>query len=176
MTPRATNPARASHSKPLLRATRSPSTRTLIEGRTGPASFRLRSAPQELSHLDRPEPGDRMAGRDLDRFLEAAGLDHVEAADRLLRVRERPVGDERLAAADTDGSGSLRRRHLVADDPRVPRLEIVQPGEALGLLRPRRLVVGVHPLGVPADQQQVLHRWLLSGLSPGRRTPRPEID
>jgi hypothetical protein len=41
-------------------------------------------------------------GRDLDGLLQAAALDEVEPAHRLFRLRERPVRDQRLAAADAD--------------------------------------------------------------------------
>src|SRR5262249_52413108 len=61
------------------------------------------SAPPQRTHLDRPDLGDRMAGRDLDRFVEAAALDDVEAADDLLRLREWSVRDELLALAHANG-------------------------------------------------------------------------
>jgi len=69
-----------------------------------------------------------VAGRDLDRLLEAAALEDVEAADHLFGLGERAVGDDRLPVADADGPGSVRRSQPVAGDPDAARLEVVQPG------------------------------------------------
>ena len=76
-----------------------------------------------------------MARRDLDGLLEAAALDEVEPADRLLGLGKGAVRDARLPVADADGVGLPRRRQLVAGDPGAPRLELVQPGKALLVLR-----------------------------------------
>ena len=48
-----------------------------------------RSAPPERPDLDRPHLGHRVPRRDLDRLLEAAALEDVEAADDLLGLGER---------------------------------------------------------------------------------------
>src|SRR5207253_2053782 len=86
-------------------------------------------------------------------------LDNVEPADRLLRLGERTVGDERLPVADADRAGPARRGQLVAGDPDAARLEVVQPREALLVRAFSRvgLGLGVHLLGVPADQHQEFH-------------------
>src|SRR5437899_2842186 len=56
----------------------------------------------ELAHVERAELGDGMPGRDRDGLGQAVALQHVEAGDQLLRLREGAVGDERLAAAQPD--------------------------------------------------------------------------
>src|SRR5262245_44420276 len=103
-----------------------------------------------------------MARGDLDSLLEAPALEQVEAADRFLRLGERAVRDQLLAAANAHRAGAARRGELVADQPDALRTEVIDPGEALFELvgrRPRlRLRLAVHPLRVPADQQQVFHR------------------
>jgi hypothetical protein len=58
-----------------------------------------------------------MPGGDLDGLLQAAALEDVEPADRLLGLGERPVGDDRLPVANADGARSARRRQLIAGDP-----------------------------------------------------------
>src|SRR5262249_23573526 len=82
---------------------------------------------------------------------------------------ERAVGDERLAAADADRLRPARRRELVSDQPLATLSELVDPPEALVGRRLGRLLLRVHALGGPADQQQVLHGSLPSSVSPGRR-------
>src|SRR5262249_1587490 len=85
--------------------------------------------------------------------------DEIEAADRLLRLRERTVRDQLLPASHADGAAATRRRKLVAGHPFPPRLHVVQPRKALRFLLRSRLGLRltVHPLGVPTDQQQVPH-------------------
>src|SRR5262249_28228146 len=85
------------------------------------------SVPPERPHLDCPDLRDRMTGGDLDRFLEAAALDDVEAADDLLRFRERPVGDELLAVADADGLCAAGRREPGACHPHPAALPGAKP-------------------------------------------------
>src|SRR6478672_5464744 len=125
-----------------------------------------RSAPPERPDLDRAHLGHRVPGRDFDRFLEAAALEDVEAADDLLGLGERAVGDDRLPVADTDGASSARRSQLIAGHPDSPSLEIVEPRKALVvlrcLIRRFRLGLSVHLLRVPAHQHQELHRPLPS--------------
>src|SRR5215218_2202344 len=126
------------------------------------------SAPPERPDLDRPRLRDRMARRDLHGLLEAAALDDVEPADGLLRLGERAVGHQRLAVADANGARLFWRSQPVARRPHAARPEIVQPRETFLFARVVRtrlgLVLLVHALRVPADQQQVFHvapsfRW-----------------
>src|SRR5262245_16390421 len=95
---------------------------------------------------------------DLDRFFEASALEQVEAADGLFRLRERAVRDHLLAVADTNGARPSRRSELVARQPDALGLEVVHPREALlfhsRLLAWLGLRLTVHPLAVPAHQQQ----------------------
>ncbi len=101
-----------------------------------------------------------MPGRDLDSLLEAVALDDVETSDRLLRLHERAIGDHRLAVPHPHRPGAARRRKLIAGHPDPARLHVVEPREALLL----RIVVlaglglGVHRVGAPAHQQQIVHR------------------
>ena len=55
-------------------------------------------------YLDGAVRGDRVLGRHLDRLVQVAGLDDVEAGDLLLGLGERAVGDQHLAVADAGGA------------------------------------------------------------------------
>src|SRR5438067_1676246 len=106
----------------------------LVRDHGRPAAVRgtpASSLPPQRTHLDRAHLGNRVRGRDLDGLLEAAALDQVEAADRLLRRHERTVSDDRLAVTNPHGAATPRRRQLVARDPRALRLELVEPRKAL---------------------------------------------
>src|SRR5438874_13569333 len=85
------------------------------------------SVAPEWPHLDRSELRDWMAGGDLDCFLEAVALDEVEPADRLLRLRERAIGDELLPVAYTHRAAAPWRRQLVTGDPSAACLQVVEP-------------------------------------------------
>src|SRR5918999_3195454 len=108
-----------------------PAPRLILTNAGPPGVVYPRSVPPERPDLDRPDLGDRVAGCDLDGLLQAAALDDVEAADRLLGLGERTVGDDRLPVAGADGARTAGRSQLVAGDPDAPRLDVVQPGEAL---------------------------------------------
>jgi hypothetical protein len=58
-----------------------------------------------------------MPARELDRLVQAAALEDVEAADRLLRFRERAIGHDRLSVADADAARPPRWGELVPGDP-----------------------------------------------------------
>jgi hypothetical protein len=92
--------------------------------------------------LDRPRLGAGVSRRNLDGLLEAAALDDVESADRLLGLGERTVGDDRLSIADADGACLARRSQLVAADPDAPRLEVFQPAEEILVSRVARVGLG----------------------------------
>src|SRR5581483_8517904 len=109
-------------------------------------------------HLDGAVLRARAARRDLERLVECLDLDQIEAAELLLRLGERAVGDQRLAVADTHGRGRRRRLErrafyrLVAD--RVAELEVLAEDRVPRLLaRYGGLVV--------VDQEHVLHAVLL---------------
>src|SRR5205809_3857425 len=120
-------------------------------------AFTLASAPPERSHFDGSGLGHRMARGDLDRLLEAAAVDQVEAADRFLRLRKRTVGDDRLAVAHADRAATARWSELVAGLPDPAGGEVVHPRKRLVLgSRARgglRLLLAVHAFRVPTDQQ-----------------------
>ena len=74
--------------------------------------------------LDRAVLGGRDARRPVDGLVDGLAVEDEVAAERLLHLRVRAVGDERLAVADADGRGVARRRELVAagHDARLARL------------------------------------------------------
>ena len=53
---------------------------------------------------------------DLERRVDVVDVEHVEAAEHLLGLGERPVGGQRLAVALAQGGGHLRRVQLTAVD------------------------------------------------------------
>ena len=73
-------------------------------------------------HLDRAaHPRGRDPRGDLERRIEIVRLDHDEAADVLLRVDERTVGEQRLSVLNAHGRRGLDRLQLLAaDDPWQP--------------------------------------------------------
>jgi len=129
----------------------------------------------DRAELDRdPAPVDSRPGLgDLDRLVHRLGVEHRVAAEHLLGLDERPVGD----AGRPHGPGRLRPLELVAGAQLagrapllVPGADLGEPGVELGAAR-CRLVRGVH------DQHHVLHaRLLVLGVpackAPSRRIPR----
>src|SRR4026208_2204833 len=98
-----------------------------------------------------------MAGRDLGPLLEAVRLDDVEATDGLLRLGERPVRDESLPVANANRASAARGAQPITGDPGPPCLQVVEPREALLVSLARgRLRLGLHRVGAPAHQQEVL--------------------
>src|SRR5581483_12408389 len=88
------------HSRPSLPLSVLPECARKAPEAVRPPRYRLepRSVRREPPDLDRAEPGDGMRRCDGACLLVAVALEQVEAGDELLRLRERPVGDERLAA------------------------------------------------------------------------------
>ena len=128
------------------------------------------------SHLDeRPDldrhpaavhPGPGLG--DLHGLLDGVGLEHRVAAERLLGLHERPVGD----TAGADRLGRVRRRELASavDQLAGPAAALLIPRADLGV---PRLAFGFgHVLGCLGVQQQddVLHVCLLVS----RRKSSPE--
>src|SRR5712671_3271338 len=80
--------------------------RRLLDGRRG----------HDRTHFDRARARGRDAGGELDRLVEILGLDEVEAAQLLARLREGAVGGDRLAVLDAHGGrGRDRLQRLPAD-------------------------------------------------------------
>ena len=94
--------------------------------------------------------------------FEAVDLDEVVATEDLLRLGERPVGHDRLAASYTDGGGCLdalqrlARHHLARADDALGELEPLAHVGLLGFV-----AVELRDAGLAVDQQHVLHRFLL---------------
>ena len=57
---------------------------------------------RDLEHLDREAGALRDLAREADRLVPIGHVHDVEAAERLLRLRERAVGDDRLLAGSDD--------------------------------------------------------------------------
>ncbi len=82
---------------------------------------------RERPHLDREVPRDRVLSGDLDRLIEALGLDDVESTDELLGVGERAVGDQRLPFADAYCPGSLTALQAVAQQAYPAAIHLLDP-------------------------------------------------
>ena len=119
-------------------------------GRSLPAARSVPDLVLERADLDGGPAGLRALGGPGQGGVEVSRLDDPEAAQLLLGLGERTVGDDRLSVADADGARPAWRSQLVAGDPDAPRLEVVQPGEALFVRSFSRLGLGlgVHVLGV----------------------------
>src|SRR5690348_8673997 len=117
-----------------------------------------------MSEFDRPHFDDaactkrRDAPGDRDRFVEVPAVDQVVAAELLLRLRERTIGDDRLARLLAQRRRRLARAELragpVLTAGRQVLLELaVFAHDAIAL----RLGDLAPALFVEAAQQQVLH-------------------
>ena len=136
--------------RPGSRATRPHSSRKTC------SSGSARSALHERAHLDRAvraPPGS--ARRPRSRRRGSSASNEVVAAERLLRLGERPVGRQRLAVADADGRrgvapAAARRRRGCPASPRLPRTRRRSPAAPPRCALPSSVVA--------VDQQCVLHR------------------
>src|SRR5437868_13101087 len=90
-----------------------------------------RHLPPERPDLDRARLGERVTRGDLHRLFEAVALEQIEAADRLFRLHERTVRDQRFPAPDTNRPRPPRRGELVAGQPDPPGVQVVDPRETL---------------------------------------------
>src|SRR5262249_61447246 len=81
------------------------------------------------TYLDAAARGRGAAGRPVECLIEAGHLDHVVAAELLLRVGERPVLDLTLAVAEAHRRGEPRGVPTGAADPH-PRGGPPPPGTA----------------------------------------------
>ena len=68
-----------------------------------------------------------MLGGNLDRLVEALGLDDVEAADELLGVGEGTVGDQRLAVAHAHGLGRVGTEQAVTQQAHATAVHLLDP-------------------------------------------------
>ena len=133
--------------------------------------------------LDRAVPGGRDPRRELDRLVEVAGLDEVEAAEGLLGLGERAVGRDRLAVLDPDRRRARGRLERLAglEQPASSRTSAVNAlyaGELVAISSSDGRRAGLRRV----DQEQVAHAmppWLrgrTAAACPRRRTRRPRID
>ncbi len=70
--------------------------------------------------------GGRPAAGDVERGVEVRGLDDPEAAEVLLRLGERPVGDDRLRAGAVDHGAVLDRLQAAGEDPAARGLQLLR--------------------------------------------------
>src|SRR5437764_14919700 len=89
----------------------------------------------EPPQLERAERRHRMLRSDLERLVEIGAVEHVEAADLMLRLRDRPVADLNLAVPHpnrgrlTRRLGALLRRQLNTlvriDEKQIPQRSLL---------------------------------------------------
>ena len=108
-----------------------------------------------------------MRSLDLDRLLETAALEDVEAPDCLLRLGKRAIGDQRLSIADANRARAPRRGQLVAArNPLAPVLDVVQPGK-VSSFRASPGSGSVWASILPASQQTSSKHFIVAPLSSG---------
>src|SRR5262249_14708384 len=137
------------------------------------AALPLHQGPN-LDHA--PHPCGRNPPGDLERSVEVVALDKEVAAEVLLCVHERAVGEQGLSVLDADGCRRLERLQLIGADHAGRLLEgEVFANDRLLLWRRKPLELGGRGGGV--DLEQVLHGLLLGlGFSPLQRTYMPKGD
>src|SRR5205085_1185329 len=123
-------------------------------------------------------PGNR--GDELSRLVEPGAFEEVEAAELLLRLGERAVGDERLAVANADGgrrsgggergaaedalAGTVAEGAVAGGDDRAALAQLVREPRVLAVPVIALLLRHGGPGGlVVVDQQHVLHQMPPSG-------------
>src|SRR6266536_2842865 len=116
---------------------------------------RARSVLDHRPYLDRPAVAGRGDLRgELDRLVDVLALDEVEAAQVLLRLRERAVGGKGLAVVDADG----RRARKLAQIGAAARLRPLAERHVLvHLLFPLLLAELLPAIAGAVDQERVLH-------------------
>src|SRR4029077_11884503 len=117
-----------------------------------------RSSLDDWAHLHGAVPRPRQLARELDRGVEVVDLNQEVAAELLLRLRERTIGDELLAVPRADGGGGGAVRELVAAAHHAALDELVR--ELVVLLVDRVLLIvwdRCPRLLVRVDQQRILH-------------------
>src|SRR5690606_20051908 len=132
----------------------------------------------DRADLDAPPARVRVGGRDLDGVVEVLALDRDHAADEVLGLGERAVGDEDLPAAHPDRRRIGRRPQPLTPQLRPPYLVLPRLVDGVGvqLLHRGRLDL------VVAAQPGVLHDpsglpGPVSGIGAGRpRRPRGFTD
>src|SRR5438270_9710687 len=125
----------------------------------------------ERADLDRLRDACGGLRRPGERSVEVRGLDDVEAAEVLLRLREGTVGGQHLTAGRAHDRGSVGFAQRAAEDPGAGRLQLLLEG-ADPLHELPHLVVAHRGLSLALDAvdgQQVLRHG--DPLCPGGRVP-----
>src|SRR5207244_2407037 len=119
---------------------------------------------------------------ELDSVIEVGRVDHVEPAQRFLRLGKRTVGRDGLAVADSDCRRCRGRAERFAGLVDAAITDLPRERVVRGELGPRG-VPGRLELFLRVDQQQVAHGWspLVFGRPaddplPRRRTASSRID
>ena len=81
----------------------------------------------ERAQLELAAVGLRVSRGDRDRLVEVVASKDVEAGDPLFRLGERPIGDENLAAADSDRGGFADRAQGITSDALPAAVDVGQP-------------------------------------------------
>jgi hypothetical protein len=85
---------------------------------------------QDRPDLHASSPCPRECRGKLQSFVEILGIDEREAAQALLRLGERAVGDRQLAVADAHGRGGTARLETRCRDVMPPFLQFFDPANA----------------------------------------------
>jgi hypothetical protein len=93
---------------------------------------------------------------ELDRFVQVAGVEQVEAGEHLARLGERAVEERHLAAAHAHRRRGVRRVQRLGREHAPARGELRRVVGALGVAACRPV------LGVEVDEAEVLHSDLLA--------------
>src|SRR5258706_13676983 len=113
-------------------------------------AHRLADRP-DRPHFHRADLRRRDARGDLDRLVQVARLDHVEAREALLRLGEGPVGDRELAVAHAHRGRGGNRLQRLGGDAMAAAADFVVEGDAGAVVhRLRRLLL-------PVDETQIFH-------------------
>src|SRR5262245_22655118 len=125
----------------------------------GPCASSLRRTRVDF---DPAEAGHGMLCGNLDGLVEAGALEQIEAAEPFPGLGKRTVRNQHLALAPTHGPGVVHTLETMAEDPRFPAVDHVDP-----ILD---VVLGGHiwlAFWIAAYEHQVSHRPLLFNV----RTP-----
>jgi hypothetical protein len=130
----------------------------------------------EGTHLDVALARGRAALRDLQRLVEVLCLDHPEAAELLLGLRPRSVGDQGRALLVADGRGGLLGVQPAREHPRAALLQLLVEPVDLREHRLHDLRLGGREVALVVHRQQVLLHDVLLVPVTGRPGPRTAYE
>src|SRR6267378_1298258 len=113
-------------------------------------AHRLADRP-DRPHFDRADLRRRNPGSDLDRLVQVARLDHVEAGKALLRLGEGAVGHRDLAVAHAHRGRGGDRLQRLRGDAVAASADFVVKGDAVPVVH------GLQRVLFPVDQTQIFH-------------------